>query len=114
LDKAIERSPGRIGIRSIWVQSATHSQNLSSKLRACCSDATRSYPDETCYKALSGLNLGTIGRSQIIRSYSQFIRSSTIGCRFSFNPSTGAEIQIAAARTVKFTAGQAFKDADNA
>ena len=27
------------------------------------------------------------------------------------NPSTGAEIQIAAANTVKFTAGKAFKDA---
>ena len=30
------------------------------------------------------------------------------------NPSTGAEIRIAAARTVKFTAGKAFKDAVNA
>lgn len=30
------------------------------------------------------------------------------------NPSTGAEIQIAAARTVKFTAGKAFKDDVNA
>jgi DNA-binding protein HU-beta len=30
------------------------------------------------------------------------------------NPSTGAEIQIAAATTVKFTAGKAFKDALNA
>jgi DNA-binding protein HU-beta len=30
------------------------------------------------------------------------------------NPSTGAEIQIAAARTVKFTAGKAFKAAVNA
>jgi DNA-binding protein HU-beta len=29
------------------------------------------------------------------------------------NPSTGAEIQIAAATTVKFTAGKAFKDAVN-
>jgi DNA-binding protein HU-beta len=30
------------------------------------------------------------------------------------NPATGAEIQIAAVKTVKFTAGQAFKDAVNA
>jgi len=30
------------------------------------------------------------------------------------NPSTGAEIRIAAAKTVKFTAGKAFKDAVNA
>jgi DNA-binding protein HU-beta len=29
------------------------------------------------------------------------------------NPATGAEIQIPAARTVKFTAGKAFKDAVN-
>jgi len=30
------------------------------------------------------------------------------------NPSTGAEIQIAAAQTVKFTAGKSFKDPVNA
>jgi len=30
------------------------------------------------------------------------------------NPSTGAEIQIPAAKTVKFTAGKAFKEAVNA
>ncbi|MCI0151398.1 HU family DNA-binding protein [Paraburkholderia sediminicola] len=30
------------------------------------------------------------------------------------NPSTGAEMHIAAAKTVKFTAGKAFKDAVNA
>ncbi|CAB3754938.1 HU family DNA-binding protein [Paraburkholderia humisilvae] len=29
------------------------------------------------------------------------------------NPSTGAELTIAAAKTVKFTAGKAFKDAVN-
>lgn len=29
------------------------------------------------------------------------------------NPATGAEIQIAAAKTVKFTAGKAFNDAVN-
>ena len=30
------------------------------------------------------------------------------------NPATGAEMQIAAAKTVKFTAGKAFKEAVNA
>jgi DNA-binding protein HU-beta len=30
------------------------------------------------------------------------------------NPATGAEMQIAAAKTVRFTAGKAFKDAVNA
>jgi DNA-binding protein HU-beta len=29
------------------------------------------------------------------------------------NPATGAEIQIAAAKTVKFVAGKAFKEAVN-
>lgn len=34
--------------------------------------------------------------------------------RIGRNPSTGAEIQIAAAKTVKFTAGKAFKEVVNA
>jgi DNA-binding protein HU-beta len=33
--------------------------------------------------------------------------------RMGRNPATGAEIQIPAAKTVKFTAGKAFKDAVN-
>ncbi|AJZ56842.1 bacterial DNA-binding family protein [Paraburkholderia fungorum] len=33
--------------------------------------------------------------------------------RIGRNPATGAEIQIAAAKTVKFTAGKAFKNAVN-
>jgi DNA-binding protein HU-beta len=43
-------------------------------------------------------------------SFSQGARSARTGR----NPSTGEEIQIAAAKTVKFTAGKAFKDAVNA
>jgi len=43
-------------------------------------------------------------------SFSMGQRAPGIGC----NPSTGADIRIAAARTVKFTAGKAFKDAVNA
>jgi DNA-binding protein HU-beta len=39
---------------------------------------------------------------------------STGAARVGRNPSTGAEIQIAAAKTVKFTAGKAFKEAVNA
>lgn len=40
--------------------------------------------------------------------------SFSTGQRAARNPSTGAEIQIAAARTVKFPAGKAFKEAVNA
>ncbi|SEF13057.1 DNA-binding protein HU-beta [Burkholderia sp. WP9] len=40
-------------------------------------------------------------------SFSTGARAARVGR----NPSTGAEIQIAAAKTVKFTAGKAFKDA---
>ncbi|WP_343671340.1 HU family DNA-binding protein [Paraburkholderia heleia] len=42
-------------------------------------------------------------------SFSQGERAARSGR----NPSTGEEIQIAAAKTVKFTAGKAFKDAVN-
>ncbi|USX11139.1 HU family DNA-binding protein [Paraburkholderia fungorum] len=43
-------------------------------------------------------------------SFSTGARAARVGR----NPSTGAEMQIAAAKTVKFTAGKAFKDAVNA
>ncbi|TDY22113.1 HU family DNA-binding protein [Paraburkholderia sp. BL6665CI2N2] len=43
-------------------------------------------------------------------SFSQGSRAARTGR----NPATGQEIQIAAAKTVKFTAGKAFKDAVNA
>ncbi|MFM0441475.1 HU family DNA-binding protein [Paraburkholderia strydomiana] len=42
-------------------------------------------------------------------SFSVGARAARVGR----NPSTGAEIQIPAAKTVKFTAGKAFKDAVN-
>ena len=42
-------------------------------------------------------------------SFSQGARAARTGR----NPSTGEEIQIAAVKTVKFTAGKAFKDAVN-
>jgi DNA-binding protein HU-beta len=43
-------------------------------------------------------------------SFSTGSRAARVGR----NPSTGAEIQIAAAKTVKFVAGKAFKEAVNA
>ncbi|WDD90488.1 HU family DNA-binding protein (plasmid) [Burkholderia sp. FERM BP-3421] len=43
-------------------------------------------------------------------AFSQGQRAARIGR----NPTTGAEIAIAAAKTVKFIAGKAFKDAVNA
>jgi DNA-binding protein HU-beta len=42
-------------------------------------------------------------------SFSTGARAARVGR----NPATGAEIQIAAAKTVKFTAGKAFKDVVN-
>ena len=42
-------------------------------------------------------------------SFSMGARAARVGR----NPATGAEIQIPAAKTVKFTAGKAFKDAVN-
>jgi DNA-binding protein HU-beta len=43
-------------------------------------------------------------------SFSTGARATRVGR----NPSTGAELQMPAAKTVKFTAGKAFKDAVNA
>jgi DNA-binding protein HU-beta len=43
-------------------------------------------------------------------SFSTGARAARVGR----NPATGAEIQIPAAKTVRFTAGKAFKDAVNA
>jgi DNA-binding protein HU-beta len=43
-------------------------------------------------------------------SFSTGARAARVGR----NPATGAEIRIPAAKTVKFTAGKAFKDAVNA
>ncbi|MEQ5844293.1 MULTISPECIES: HU family DNA-binding protein [Paraburkholderia] len=42
-------------------------------------------------------------------SFSTGSRAARVGR----NPQTGAEVKIAAAKTVKFTAGKAFKDAVN-
>jgi DNA-binding protein HU-beta len=42
-------------------------------------------------------------------SFSTGARAARVGR----NPATGAEMQIAAAKTVKFTAGKAFRDAVN-
>ncbi|CAB3809486.1 hypothetical protein GCM10011400_72420 [Paraburkholderia caffeinilytica] len=41
------------------------------------------------------------------------LSTSARAARVGRNPATGAEIQIPAAKTVKFTAGKAFKDAVN-
>jgi DNA-binding protein HU-beta len=43
-------------------------------------------------------------------SFSMGARAARVGR----NPATGAEVQIPAAKTVKFAAGKAFKDAVNA
>jgi len=39
--------------------------------------------------------------------------SFSMGARAARNPKTGEPLQIAASKTVKFTAGKAFKDAVN-
>ncbi|MEM5299957.1 HU family DNA-binding protein [Burkholderia sp. JPY481] len=73
-------------------------------------------------KALAGETLGAVigtitaavTRGDTVQlvgfgSFSTGARAARVGR----NPATGAEIQIAAAKTVKFTAGKAFKDAVN-
>ena len=62
---------------------------------------------ETISKAVAnGENVQLIG----FGSFSTGARAAGVG----LNPSTGAEIHIAAAKTVKFTAGKSFKELVNA
>ncbi|WP_321857930.1 HU family DNA-binding protein [Paraburkholderia tropica] len=53
------------------------------------------------------------GKSVQLVGFGSFSRGAR-AARTGRNPSTGEEIPIAAAKTVKFTAGKAFKDAVNA
>jgi DNA-binding protein HU-beta len=62
---------------------------------------------ETISKAVAnGENVQLIG----FGSFSTGARAAGVGR----NPSTGAEIHVAAAKTVKFTAGKSFKELVNA
>ena len=65
--------------------------------------------------AVLDLVVGAVSRGEMVQlvgfgTFSQGQRAARTGR----NPATGAEIAIAAAKTVKFTAGKAFKDAVNA
>lgn len=55
----------------------------------------------------------TIGDSVQLVGFGSFSTGAR-AARVGRNPSTGTEMQIAAAKTVRFTAGKAFKDAVNA
>ncbi|MDR5832379.1 HU family DNA-binding protein [Caballeronia sp. LP006] len=62
--------------------------------------------------------LATISKEVAAGNAVQLIGFGTFGsgeraARTGRNPSTGAAIEIAAAKTVKFTAGKSFKDAVN-
>jgi DNA-binding protein HU-beta len=64
--------------------------------------------------ALIGTITATVTKGDTVQlvgfgSFSTGARAARVGR----NPATGAEIQIPAAKTVKFTAGKAFKDAVN-
>lgn len=54
----------------------------------------------------------TQGKTVQLIGFGSFSMGQRAG-RTGRNPATGAEIKIAAAKTVKFTAGKAFKDAVN-
>ncbi|WP_311541360.1 HU family DNA-binding protein [Paraburkholderia sp. MM5384-R2] len=65
--------------------------------------------------ALIGAVTGAVAKGEAVQlvgfgTFATGARAARIGR----NPATGAEMQIAAATTVKFTAGKAFKNAVNA
>ncbi|WP_419688128.1 HU family DNA-binding protein [Burkholderia theae] len=81
---------------------------------AASADVSKSEAGKIVHAVLD-LVVGAVSRGEMVQfvgfgTFSQGQRTARTGR----NPATGAEIAIAAAKTVKFTAGKAFKDAVNA
>ncbi|RQR75241.1 HU family DNA-binding protein [Burkholderia sp. Bp9015] len=74
--------------------------------KAAASEAIQAVLDVITHAVSAGDSVQLAG----FGSFSQGERAARTGR----NPTTGAEIAIAAAKTVKFSAGKAFKDAVNA
>lgn len=74
--------------------------------KAAASEAIQAVLDVITRAVSAGDSVQLVG----FGSFSQGERAARTGR----NPTTGAEIAIAAAKTVKFSAGKAFKDAVNA
>jgi DNA-binding protein HU-beta len=80
---------------------------------AAATGASKASVGETI-DAFIGAVISTVGAGDTVQligfgSFSTGARAARVGR----NPATGAEIQIPAAKTVKFTAGKAFKDKVN-
>lgn len=76
-------------------------------------DLTKVKAEEAITIALEAIKL-TVAKGDLVQlvgfgSFSSGARAARMGR----NPKTGETIQIAASKTVKFTAGKAFKDAVN-
>ncbi|MGU7811667.1 HU family DNA-binding protein [Burkholderia sp. AW49-1] len=74
--------------------------------KVAASEAIQVVLDVITYAVSAGENVQLVG----FGTFSRGERAARTGR----NPTTGAEIEIAAAKTVKFSAGKAFKDAVNA
>ncbi|RQS91597.1 HU family DNA-binding protein [Burkholderia contaminans] len=74
--------------------------------KVAASEAIQAVLDVITHTVSAGDSVQLVG----FGSFSQGERAARTGR----NPTTGAEIAIAAAKTVKFSAGKAFKDAVNA
>ncbi|RQP97729.1 MULTISPECIES: HU family DNA-binding protein [Burkholderia cepacia complex] len=74
--------------------------------KVAASEAIQAVLDVITHAVSAGDSVQLVG----FGSFSQGERAARTGR----NPTTGAEIAIAAAKTVKFSAGKAFKDAVNA
>ncbi|WP_321969289.1 HU family DNA-binding protein [Paraburkholderia tropica] len=79
---------------------------MADKAKAATGAAIDAILDVVIRAVTSGDTVQLIG----FGSFSTGARAARMGR----NPSTGTEMQIAAAKTVRFTAGKAFKDAVNA
>ena len=76
-------------------------------------DAISSTTGATLYAILHAVTEVTQGEVVQLSGFGTFATGAR-AARTGRNPATGAEIQIPAAKTVKFSAGKAFKDVVNA
>ena len=111
-DCAKARRSGRVTIFNHNEEVTMNKQELVDAV-AAKTGATKAAAADTL-DALIGTITAAVTKGDTVQlvgfgSFSTGARAARVGR----NPATGAEIQIAAAKTVKFTAGKAFKDAVN-
>jgi DNA-binding protein HU-beta len=108
-------TPAKLADRSINFSEYPNTMNKAELVEAIASatDSSKAAVDEMLNATIAAV-IKAVSKGDTV----QLVGFGTFGsgkraARVGRNPRTGEEIKIAAARTVKFTAGKAFKDAVN-